>query len=94
MGASMSMATWRGSIIAHLNRRKRSAGGQRGMATVAFSINRSGQVLSARLVRSSGNAALDREAVALVRRASPVPPPPADIKGNSVLLSVPVRVGR
>lgn len=94
MGSSMSMATWRGTIIAHLNRRKRSAGGQRGTATVAFSINRSGQVLSARLVRSSGNPNLDKEAVALVRRASPVPPPPANVKGNSVLLSVPVRVGR
>lgn len=94
MGSSMSMATWRGTIIAHLNRRKRSAGGSRGTATVAFSINRSGQVLSARLVRSSGNAALDREAVALVRRASPVPAPPANVKGNSVLLSVPVRIGR
>jgi periplasmic protein TonB len=91
---SMSMATWRGSVIAHLNRNKRSPGGSRGVATVAFSIDRGGRVISARLVRSSGSAALDAEAVALVRRASPVPPPPSNVKGGSILLSAPVRVSR
>lgn len=90
----MSMATWRGSVIAHLNRAKRAPGGSRGTATVAFSIDRKGRVLSARLVRSSGNASLDREAVALVRRASPVPPPPANVHGNSVLLKAPVSISR
>ena len=94
IGSSMSMATWRGSVIAHLNRAKRAPGGSRGTATVAFSIDRKGRVLSARLVRSSGNASLDREAVALVRRASPVPPPPANIHGNSVLLKAPVSISR
>ncbi len=94
VASSMSMATWRGSVIAHLNRAKRSPGGNRGTATVAFSIDRSGRVLSARLARSSGNANLDKEAIALVRRASPVPPPPANVPGNSVLLSAAVRVAR
>lgn len=92
--SSASIATWRGTVIAHLNRLKRSPGGARGTATVAFSIDRNGTVKSARLVRSSGNSALDKEALALVRRASPVPRPPANVPGNSLLMTAPVRIGR
>ena len=92
--SSASIATWRGTVIAHLNRLKRAPGGSRGVATVAFSIDRNGNVKSARLVRSSGNSALDREALALVRRASPVPRPPPNVSGSSLLLTAPVRIGR
>lgn len=92
MSSSMSPATWRGMVVAHMNRRKRSPGGPNGTASVAFTIDRGGRVLSARLIRSSGNPALDREAVALAHRASPVPAPPAQMmKGSSVTLTVPVR---
>jgi protein TonB len=91
----MSMATWRGQVMAHLNRRKRHPGGAAGgTASVSFTIDRSGRVLSARLIRSSGSAILDREAVALARRASPVPAPPAGIGRSTVNLSVPVRFAR
>lgn len=93
--SSTSPATWRSVVMALLNRHKRfPPGGGQGTATVAFTIDRSGRVLSARLVRSSGNAALDAEAVALARRVSPVPPPPPDVgNGGSILLAVPVRFG-
>jgi protein TonB len=91
--SSVSPSTWKGALSAHLNRYKRfpSDAAGAGTASVAFTISRSGQVLSARLVRSSGDAALDREAVALPRRASPVPPPPAGFGGSTVTLSVPIR---
>jgi protein TonB len=93
---SMSPASWRGTLIAHLNRHKRFPGGaaSTGTASVSFTINRSGAVLSARLVRSSGDPALDAEAVALPRRASPVPAPPSNIGGSTVTLSVPIRFSR
>jgi len=93
--SSISPASWRSMIMALFNRNKRfPAGGGRGTATVAFTIDRSGRVLSARLARSSGDVALDQEAVALARRVSPVPPPPPDIgRGGSILLAVPVRFG-
>jgi protein TonB len=68
----MSVATWRGSVMAHLDRHKRYPGGGGGTSSVAFTIDRSGRVLSARLIQSSGSAILDEEAVALARRASPV----------------------
>jgi len=92
--SSMSVATWRGSVMAHLNRHKRYPGGGRGTSSVAFTIDRRGRVLSARLIRSSGSAILDREAVALARRASPVPAPPANIGRGSITLTVPVRFSR
>ncbi|HWK38922.1 MAG TPA: energy transducer TonB [Hyphomicrobium sp.] len=92
--SSTSPVTWRSMIMALLNRNKRMPpGGGRGTATVAFTIDRSGRVLSARLAGSSGDAALDAEAVSLARRVSPVPAPPANIGGGSVLLAVPVRFG-
>ncbi|ABD06365.1 TonB-like protein [Rhodopseudomonas palustris HaA2] len=95
MPSAASVASWRGSLMAHLNRHKRfPPGGGMGTASVAFSIDRSGQVRSARLVGSSGDAALDAEAVSLVRRASPVPPPPANVGGSSISLSVPIRFSR
>jgi protein TonB len=94
--SAVSPASWRGSLVAHLNRHKRFPPGASGTgtATVSFTINRSGQVLSARLVRSSGDPVLDREAVALLNRASPVPAPPAGLGGGSISLSVPVRFNR
>jgi protein TonB len=91
VASSMSIATWRGSVMAHLNRHKRYPGGGGGTSSVAFTIDRAGRVLSARLIRSSGSSILDQEAVALARRASPVPAPPPNIGGGSIVLSVPVR---
>lgn len=92
--SSMSPATWRSALMAHLNRHKRlPAGGGRGTSQVVFTIDRAGRVLSARLFGSSGQATVDQEAVALAHRASPVPPPPPDVGGGgNVTLVVPVRV--
>lgn len=93
--SSVSPASWRGSLLAHLNRYKRFPGGASpGIVQVSFSIDRSGRVLSARLIRGSGDAALDEEAVAMVRRASPVPAPPAGLGGSTIALAVPVKFSR
>lgn len=92
---SVSPASWRGTLMAHLNRYKRFPGGASpGTVQVAFNIDRSGRVLSARLVRGSGDAALDDEAVAMIRRASPVPAPPAGLGGGTIALAVPIRFSR
>ncbi|WP_420887846.1 energy transducer TonB family protein [Bradyrhizobium yuanmingense] len=47
-----------------------------------------GNVLSASLARSAGSAELDREVIALVHRASPVPAPPAGARRS---ITAPVR---
>lgn len=92
---SVSPASWRGTLLAHLNRYKRFPGGASpGTVQVSFSIDRSGRVLSARLVSGSGDAALDEEAVAMIRRASPVPAPPAGLGGGTIALAVPVKFSR
>ncbi len=93
---SVSPATWKSALMAHLNRYKRYPPGAAGAGTasVAFTITRSGQVLSARLIGSSGDGALDAEAVSLPRRASPVPAPPAGVGGGTIALTVPIRFGR
>ena len=99
-GAAQAMAiapaSWKGAVLAALNRHKRYPGGGAGTGTamIAFSMNRAGQVTSARLLQSSGDRALDEEAVALPRRASPLPPPPAEVGGGSINLNVPVRFSR
>jgi len=89
---SRAPANWRSRLMAHLNRHKRYPSGENasGKARVAFAINRSGAVISARLVGSSGNSAFDQEAVAMVRRASPVPPPPPEVPGGTISFTVPV----
>jgi len=93
---AVSTASWRGSLVAHLNRYKRFPGGARpGTVQVAFAIDRSGNVLSSRVVGSSGDAALDGEAAAMIRRASPVPAPPAGVGGGGAIsLAVPVHFNR
>jgi protein TonB len=50
--------------------------GATGVATVNFSLDARGQVTSASLAQSSGDSTLDEDAVATVRRASPLPAPP------------------
>jgi protein TonB len=91
-----ALASWKSELMAQLNRYKRYPSGSagRGTATVAFSINRSGEVTSARLAHSSGDGALDQEAVSLPKRASPLPKPPDGVGAGSIALTVPIRFGR
>ncbi|WP_395665917.1 energy transducer TonB [Methylocella sp.] len=89
-GVSMSGSNWRGLVYARLNAAKRTFGGAGGLATVSFSVDRSGRLIAAHLVRSSGSPLHDQEAVALVRRAAPFPPPPSEIGGSVITLTVPI----
>lgn len=93
--SSASIATWRGAIMARINRYKRHpGGGASGTSTIVFAINRSGKILSVRLVRSSGNGALDRAALSLGRRMGSLPPPPAKLAGTRFTLPVSIRFVR
>jgi periplasmic protein TonB len=77
-----SHGNWARRLVAQLNQQKRlppGTLGEGGTAKVAFRIDRSGNLLSATLVQSTGQAALDQEALAIVKRAQPFPAPPADI---------------
>lgn len=87
--------TWEGQVLAALNAAKRypreaSRNRQQGVPWVRFVMDRDGRVRSARVVRSSGFDALDREAEALPLRASPLPRPPESVKGDRIELTVPI----
>ncbi|KPF97609.1 energy transducer TonB [Rhodopseudomonas sp. AAP120] len=93
--AAAVLPSYRQRLAAHLQRFKRypaeaRAAGQQGTATLNFTVGRSGQVLGASLARSSGNAALDAETLAMVRRAEPLPPFPPELNQASLRISVPV----
>lgn len=91
-GRSDADANYRGTVIAHLSRHKQFPAearnrGDTGVASVTFSISGSGAVTSVRLARSSGSSILDHEVQAMVRRASPFPPPPS---GQSMSFTAPI----
>lgn len=74
--------TWQSRLVARLARYKRYPPGARlngetGVVYVRFQVDNAGHVLSVELAQSSGFAELDNEVVSLVRRASPLPAPPA-----------------
>ncbi|MDP3846948.1 MAG: energy transducer TonB [Pseudomonas sp.] len=83
-------ATWQSQLLSHLARHKRYPDearrrGIEGTSQVRFNLDRAGGVLSVELAKSSGNAALDRATLAMIRRASPVPAPPAELLNNGQL---------
>ena len=93
---STAIPTWKTQIVALLERNKRYPDGsqsrrEQGVAQVFFSLDRQGRVVDSRVVRSSGATALDEEALALLRRAQPFPPPPRELIGERVDLTVPIR---
>jgi protein TonB len=64
---------------------------QQGMAKLFFVIDRDGKVLDFRIEKSSGHDLLDKEVLAMIRRASPVPPMPSDMTGPRLEVVVPVQ---
>ena len=67
---------WERLISARLQQNKRfpsAAHGVQGTVTFAFVVNSRGVVLSQRIIRSSGNPAIDNEALAMLQRAQPLP---------------------
>jgi periplasmic protein TonB len=66
------------------------ARGEGGTARVYFEIDQDGKVTSSRIVSSSGSVFFDREALDMLRRASPLPAPPASL-GPTVKLTLPIR---
>jgi periplasmic protein TonB len=68
---------WNHLASARLQQNKRypsgAVRGEQGTVEFSFVVNSKGQVLSQRIVRSSGHRALDDEALAMIQRAQPLP---------------------
>ncbi|WP_375459976.1 energy transducer TonB [uncultured Enterovirga sp.] len=85
--------TWQRQLVAHLDRNKRyPPGGARRTAEilVSFTLDRTGRIVSASLLRSSGDPAFDDAALTMVRRADPVPAPPPLVADEGLTFTVPV----
>jgi periplasmic protein TonB len=61
---------------------------------VRFALNRTGEVISSDVSKSSGNSVLDREALDILRRASPFPEFPAAKPGTQEVYIAPVNFAR
>jgi len=90
-----AITSWQRALHQHLQSRKRypraaQSRRQEGVAVIRFVLDREGTVLSARLERSSGTAMLDEEALDLIHRTQPLPPPPAEITGERIEVTIPI----
>ncbi len=92
---SQAQVTWQSKLLTHLARFKRypveaSRRGAEGTVRVRFTVDADGKVLSVSLEGSSGNAALDRATLSMIKRAQPLPKPPEEIlNGNSKEVTAP-----
>jgi protein TonB len=91
-----AVPNWKSLLVATLERNKRypsdaQSRGEHGVAQLAFSVDRRGGVHHARIARSSGSSVLDRETLAMLERAAPLPPPPPEVGGGEIAIVVPIR---
>lgn len=91
-----AIASWRELLMMRLQQNKRyprsaEARRKQGVVTLNFTVDRSGRVLSRKIVQSSGVAALDQEVLAMIDRAQPLPAFPAAMTQHAVNLVVPIR---
>ncbi|HEY0236983.1 MAG TPA: TonB family protein [Afipia sp.] len=91
--AAAALATYRQRLNAHLQRFKSGGAGAGGSVMAIFTVSRGGGVSGVRVARSSGNSALDSEALSTIRRAQPLPPIPPEIPQSSLTFPVPFSFG-
>jgi protein TonB len=93
---SNPLPAWQKEINKLLEKNKRypsqvRAQRKRMVTRVAFNMDREGKVASPpHIVASSGMSAFDQEAIELIQRAQPYPPPPAVLPGAEVQVIVPI----
>jgi periplasmic protein TonB len=91
--AQRMRATWQKELIAHLDKHKRYPA-DRSQKTaeilVGFTLDRMGHVLSASIVKGSGDSAFDDAALAMVRKSDPVPMPPPLVADEGLNFTLPV----
>lgn len=92
--SSAASAKWQKALVAHLARYKRypeQGNTPEAVVSVAFTIDRKGNVVSSRIEKSSGSDVLDADALAMIKRAAPLPAPPAEVAADDLTLVLPIR---
>jgi len=93
VSARRERTSWQKELIAHLDRHKRYPAqrwDKSAEIVVSFALDRMGHVLSASIVKGSGDAAFDEAALAMVRRSDPVPQPPPAVADEGLSFTLPV----
>ena len=89
----LARVTWQKRLIAHLDKHKRYPS-DRSMKdaeiVVVIELDRMGRVLSANIITGSGDASFDDAALAMMRRADPVPAPPPFVADEGLRFNLPV----
>ncbi|MBU3085431.1 TonB family protein [Acinetobacter seifertii] len=87
---------WESFVLAKLQKLKRYPAyaqrqKQEDVVMVQFTLDSEGKLINAHLLQSKGFELLDRESLALIKRASPFPkPPPEALQNGSAQLTVPI----
>ena len=87
------VVTWQKELAAHFNKHKtypadRSM--QNAEVLVSFVLDRTGHIVTAAIVKGSGDPSFDAAALAMLKRADPVPAPPALMADQGLAFSLPV----
>lgn len=95
-GGNNAMVDWQGRLLGHLKTfrhypRQAENARQQGIVLIGITVDRSGQLLKANIRQASGYPLLDAEALATVRRASPLPQPGTEIPGDPVIAEIPIQ---
>lgn len=79
--------TWERALAVHFSKHKRypaNRTAQKIEVLVTFEIDRLGRLISSHVTKSSGDAAFDEAAIAMLRRADPLPAPPPAVADNGL----------
>jgi TonB family protein len=93
---SAAIAKWHKALLARLaryNRYPAQANSAEGVVSLAFTVDRKGNVVTSRIEKTSGSNVLDAEALALLARAAPFPAPPPEVADADLTFILPVRFG-
>jgi TonB family protein len=91
--ARLERVTWEKQLAAHFDKYKRYPPDRvmrSAEVVVSFVLDRVGHVLSARIVKGSGDASFDDAALAMLQRSDPVPPPPPVVADEGLTFTLPV----
>jgi protein TonB len=87
---SNALPTWQSDLLKHLAQFKKYPEQARrsrtqGVTRLRFVVDANGYVLSSSVASSSGSPALDRATLEMIRRAQPLPKPPAETLNNGTI---------
>ena len=91
--ARRARVTWQKELVAHLDKHKRypkERAQKSAEIMVSFALDRMGRVLSASIVKGSGDTAFDEAALAMLKRSDPVPQPPPMVADEGLSFTLPV----